>query len=471
MSIDISYRRIGVITAPVVLTQLSHTAMGVIDAIMVGRLGVTALAAVGLANIITWWCFSFVWGLLSGINTLVAQAEGAGDDRAAGAAFWHGLYMALACGGLLLALWPFVPTIYRWTHATPEVQALAVDYMRYRLLGAFGFTLLLTGDNFFRGLGRTLTPMWCGIAQCVLNCAFNYVLIFGKFGMPAMGAAGAGLGTSLAVGVMGTVLVLAVLVPAQMRTRFTLWHCWRWDPALFRALAKLSLPIGFQVWMEMGGITVFGAVIAGLGDAQLAATNAVIQAWSVTFMAMFALSVGATTLVGNCIGAGVPDLSRDVVRRVLRLGYVFVGAAAVAYVGFPQELMAIFVRGAELARVLPYARPLFTIVTLCLLLDMQMVIVSGALRGAGDTTYPMLVNIGSAWLVLVPLTLVVTPRFGVVGAWACLIAHLGTMAGLLRLRLRGERWLRAPQPRTAPPPPTAEVRLAEEPAGARVIPG
>ena len=99
-------------------------------------------------------------------------------------------------------------------------------------------------------------------------------------------------------------------------------------------------------------------------------------------------------------------------------------------------------------RLLPFARPLFTVVVLCLVFDLKFNILSGVLRGAGDTTYSMLVNIGSAWLVFVPMLLLVTPRYGLIGAWSCFILHVFVMALLLEIRVRGDRWLRrAPQHR------------------------
>ena len=474
MAVDISYKRIAVITTPVVLTQLSYTLMGVIDTVMVGRLGVTPLAAVGLANLVTWWFFSFFWGLLSGVNTLVAQAIGARDNRAAGVAFWQGLYIAVGAAVCIAGVWPLVPLLFRLTQATPEVQTVAVEYMRIRLLGGLGFTLLLTCDNFYRGLGRTLTPMWCGAFQCTVNCCLNYVLIFGKFGVPAMGTAGAAWGTTIALFLTGAVIFGTIAAGPNVRSLYSIWQTWRWHPRVARTLMRLSLPVGTQVFWEMGGITVFAAVIARLGNAQMAATNAVIQAWSVSFMGAFALSVGATTLVGQCVGAQEAEQARRVTRRVLHVGYVLMGLMGIVYLSIPEHLMSLFVRAAEFDMVQPYARPLFIVVAICLVFDLQFNVASGALRGAGDTTYPMLVNIGSAWLVLVPATLWAAPRYGVVGAWACLILHVVVMAGLLLLRIRGDRWVRAPQARAGGPdgplvvvPPV----VAEEHANARVLAG
>ena len=177
--VDISYRRIVDIAGPVLVTNFSYTMMGVIDTVMVGRLGVPALAAVGLANLISFSLLSFFWGLSSGINTLTAQAYGARDRDAVARSFFQGLYLAILSGLVVLAAIPAVRAVLVWVDASPEVERLAREYIDVRLWGGLTITVLWACDNFYRGLGRTTVMMWCGMAQMVLNCVFNWVFIFG----------------------------------------------------------------------------------------------------------------------------------------------------------------------------------------------------------------------------------------------------------------------------------------------------
>jgi multidrug resistance protein, MATE family len=499
--VDISYRRLFQIAGPVLVTNFSYTMMGVIDTVMVGRLGIAALAAVGLANMIAFSVLSFFWGLMSGINTLTAQAYGARDRDAVGRVFFQGLYLGLASGVVILATMPLVKAILGWVDPSPEVARMAADYLDVRLFGGLTVVLLWVSDNFYRGLGRTTVMMWCGMVQLVLNCGFNWMFIFGKLGAPAMGPAGAALGTVLAQLVIALFLLGSILVFGGVRRELlpSLAYgsarrratddplaavargdeVWRFRPALFGRMLRLSVPIGIQTGLEMGGVTVFTAVVARIGDAELAATNAVIQAWSVAFMGALALAVGATTLVGQCIGAGEPEQARVVLRRVTWLGYGLTAVVGAVYVLAPRQLMALFVSAEELPRLLPFARPLFAVVVACLVFDLKFNILSGALRGAGDTTYSMAVNVASAWLVFVPALLLVTPRWGLVGAWSCFILHVFVMAFLLELRVRGSRWLRRPvelragaerrTPATAGAPPAESAALeaaAADPAAA-----
>ena len=448
--IDLSYRRIVQLTAPVLIGQLSHTMMGVVDTVMVGRLGVTELAAVGLGNYLTWWLLSFVVGMITGVNTLVAQAIGGDRPRAAGVAFWQGIYLGLMLAAMLAACWPLVPGILRATGATPEAAAIGAEYMQVRMLGGLGFALLMVSDNFYRGIGRTAILMWAGLAQLALNCGLNYMLIFGRLGAPRLGAVGAAWGTVLAGTVIGLALTWSLLGRRRIRLEYALVKA-RLEGRSLRILVALSLPIAVQFFMEMGGITIFFALVARLGDAEMAATNAVVQAWSVAFMGAYSLSVGSTTLVGQCVGAGRPEDGRLAVRRVLRLGYGLAAIMAAVYLTVPERLMALFVKDADLELLLPFARPLFVVVVLCLFFDTVFHIIYGALRGAGDTKYPMVVNIGSAWLLFVPATLLVTPIYGLIGAWSCLIVHIVVMASLLALRFRGKAWMRPPLEQDAAP--------------------
>jgi len=451
--IDISYGRITRVTTPVLLGQLSYTAMGVTDTIMVGRLGVTALAGVGLGNIVAWWVLSLFWGMLAGVNTQVAQAVGAEKPAAAGVSLWQGLYLGCICAVLMLCLWPVAPWIFALAGVPAEVQAIATSYMRIRLLGGTGLMALMVADNFYRGLGRTDVPMWFGFAKLGVNCGFNYLFIFGAMGAPELGTDGAAVGTVIANLSVGAAMLGLLFLRAEFREPYGLARQRAFDPAAFRELLVLSLPIGVQTFMEMGGISAFTAIVGRLGETQLAATNAAIQAWSLAFMAGFSLSVGATTLVGQCVGAGDPERGRLAVARILRIGYVMMGLLAVLYLGAPEWLMSLFVEPGSAEALRPFARPVFAIVAACLFVDLNFMIAWGALRGAGDTTFSMAVNIGSSWLLLVPGSALMAPRFGLVGAWSCLLLHVTVMALVLRWRWAGSGWLRSPAREDGPPGP------------------
>jgi Na+-driven multidrug efflux pump len=185
-------------------------------------------------------------------------------------------------------------------------------------------------------------------------------------------------------------------------------------------------------------------------------------------MLAFGLSVAAQTLVGQCVGAGEKDEARRVTRRILRIGAGLMLGLSFVYVLLPEKLMALFVRPSELAFLLPFARPLFTIVAVCLFFDLTFNVIAGGLRGAGDTTYAMFANVSAAWLLFVPLTLYVAPRYGLVAAWTCVIAYMATLALLIWLRFRGTAWLKPALERAgAADSGSREPPSGPEPAGAQ----
>jgi MATE family multidrug resistance protein len=470
-AIDISYRNIFRITTPVAVTQLSYTAMGVIDTMMVGRLGVLEVGAVGLGTMLTWWFQSFFWGTLVGVNTFVAQEFGARGGRRVGVVYWQGLYLAFAFGIAISAVLPFVDTVFGWTGASPEMQAIAVEYATIRLWGGLGLTLLAVSDNFYRGLGRTDIPMWCTLGQVAFDAFANWLLIFGHWGFPAMGVRGAAWTTVFSQSLVGVVLFCSILGSRRLRRAFEVHRTWRPDPAVLRSILWVSLPIGVQTFVEMGGISVFAALIARLGAAEMAATNTVIQVWSLAFMICFSLAVASTTLVGQCLGARQHGEVRRVVARCQRAGFLLMLAASALYLGAPEWLMALFVHGAEAVPVIDLARPLLLVVVISLFFDLRFNVLAGAMRGAGATTYPMVVNIACAWLLFVPLTVWAVPRWGVVGAWWCLAVYVVVMAALLEVRYRGRTWMRvlveagapggAPEPAATGAERRVEVGVAE----------
>ena len=182
---------------PVVLTQLSTTALGVVDSAMVGRLGATELGAVGFGAIWLWTFFTLFYGTATGVQTFVSQADGAGRQRECGAWAWHGFYAvvpaALLCAcAIALVITPLVALL----GPSEALQTHAVAYILPRLPGEVGMVVVMVLTSFFRGFGDTRTPLYVTLAANVVNAALDYGLIFGRLGLPEWGVAGAGTATA-----------------------------------------------------------------------------------------------------------------------------------------------------------------------------------------------------------------------------------------------------------------------------------
>ena len=186
-----SLREVAALALPVILTQLSRTAMGVTDSVMVGRLGPVELAGVGFAGIWAWTLFCAFFGTATGVQTFVSQADGAGKQRECGQWVWQASYVLVPVScAMAVLLFAGMAELLRALGPSAELQTAAVSYLRPRILGAPGFVVGVVIGSFFRGFGDTRTPLYATLVANGVNVVLDYGLIFGKLGMPDWGVAG-----------------------------------------------------------------------------------------------------------------------------------------------------------------------------------------------------------------------------------------------------------------------------------------
>jgi MATE family multidrug resistance protein len=423
---------------PVVLTQMSATAMGVVDSAMVGHLGATPLAAVGFSAVWMWTFFSFFHGTVSGVQTFVSQHDGAGQPERCGAWAWQALYGALPftllCG---LVLAPLVGPLVAMAGPSPELQADARAYILTRLPGDVSFVGVMTLTSFFRGIGDTRTPLYATLFANLVNAVLDYGLIFGELGLPAWGVAGAGFATSVANGVAGVLLVAAFRRDALRRRYAT--AAVAPSAAAIRRFLRTGLPIGGQWFIGMTSFAIFTTFVARMGDASMAASQAFVMLLSISFMQAIGISVAASTLVGRYVGAGDTPAAFRSFRSALGLGMALGAMVALLFVAAPGPLLRIF---SDDPTVVALGRPLLLLGALFQVCDAVQIISEGALRGAGDTHWPFLVETTFGWGVFLPLAwLLGAPLgLGLTGAWIGGTLSLAVSASILVRRFRSGAW-------------------------------
>ena len=436
-----SWREIVTLATPVVISKLSFTAMGLVDTAMVGRLGATSQGAVGLAH--TWIFTLGVLGLgvLTVVNTFVAQHHGANQPDECGRVLGQGIRVAVLSGGAtVLLLFLSIPTL-GWMGLGAGVADLGIIYAACRLLGFPAVFLYWTYNGYLEGLGRTRTPMVIAIVANSVNILLDWLLIFGPGPFPELGVAGAGLATAGSNLFMLAAFVWVVHRPsADYGTRFgaRLVH----EPidwARIRELTRVGLPMGMQFFLEVGAFMVFAVMIGWVSAAALAANQVTMRLMSVSFMTTWGLGVAATTLVGRYLGAGLPELARLAGRRTLLLGLGVTCTSALFYVVLAAPLSSLFTTDAEVLRL---AVMLLPVAAVFQILDGVNMISYGALRGAGDTRFPMWVVGFMSWVVGIPLVwwLTMPAGLGVHGAWIGTTAMVAGMAILLWGRFHRGRW-------------------------------
>jgi len=433
-----SVRELGALAYPVVLTQLSQTLMMAIDSAMVGRLGATELASTGFGGIWIWTVSCLFMGTATGVQTFVSQDHGAGREARCGRWVWQAafavmpayllvvLLFGVALGPLLAVLGP-----------SAAMQAATPEYVLARLPGMPAMVGCMLLASFFRGLGDTRTPLYVTLGATALNAGLDWLLIFGHLGFPALGVRGAGIATSVAEWAY-LVVILALFLGSRSSLR---WHTGPARPARdeIRRYLRTSAPIGGQWVLDMGAFAVFSTLVARMGDAQMAANQALINLLMFSFMLVFGISIACSTLVGRYKGAGDLVAAERSYWNALRLGIGLAGAMSVLFLALPEPLFRIFT---DDEAVLSLSGSLMGLAAAFLVVDAVAVVVGGALRGAGDTRWPFLVQTLLAWGLRVPLAwlLGVTLGWGVVGAWSGELIFIWVLGVAFALRFRGGAW-------------------------------
>ncbi|RIK94723.1 MAG: hypothetical protein DCC71_23300 [Proteobacteria bacterium] len=431
-------REVVLLAYPIVLTQISHTAMHVVDSIFVGRIGAAELGALGFASIWLWTVYCVFNGALNGVQTFVSQAHGAGRHRECGRWAWQALWsLAPATAATMFGFAFAAPALLAWLAPTPELIEPVIAYVRMRPVGFVGLTLWIALSAFFRGIGDTRTPLVAAIAAEAVNAVLSYGLVLGHLGLPRLGIAGAGLSTSIAEWVGALVLLGAFLRPRIRRAYET-------SPAAPR-LAEIrrflwtGAPIGGQWLLDMSSFALFTTLVARMGTASAAANQAMISLLSLSFMQAYGIGLAATTLVGRYKGAEDLDSATRAYHSALKLAVGLALAIAALFVGAPELLTRMYTDDAE---VLALARPLLALGAAFQLFDALQIVASGALRGAGDTRWPFLVQTALAWLVRLPLAwlLAMTLGYGVVGAWYAEFVFITILSIAVMWRFRAGVW-------------------------------
>lgn len=432
-----SVREVAWLAFPIVLTQMSGTVMHVVDSMFVGRLGAAQLGALGFAGIWLWTVFSLFNGCATGVQTFVSQHHGAGEEDCCGRWAWQGFYAVVPITALaMFAFAAAAGPLFAWLGTSAELQEHALAYLHMRPLGFVGLAIWIVLAAFFRGLGDTRTPLVATLVANVVNIGLDYALIFGHFGLPAWGIAGAGVATSIAEWV-GVVVMAGFWLRPSLRhfgTRVVAPQA-----AEIRRFLRTGAPIGGQWILDMSAFAIFTTLVARMGEAPMAATQAMISLLSMSFMQAIGIGLAATTLVGRYKGAGSLDAALRSLRSALVLAIALALAVAAVFLLLPETLIGLYTADAE---VLALARPLLALGAAFQLFDALQIVLSGGLRGAGDTRWPFVAQTLLAWALRLPLVWLFAFHWeaGVVGAWYAEFVFILALAAALAWRFRSGAW-------------------------------
>jgi len=424
---------------PIIIGRASQTIIGLSDTLMVAHLGAAALAATATGGLNSFTVLILPMGITFIVSSFAAQLFGKGDLAGARRYGWYGLLVAVLTLALSLATRPFIDDVLELLPYSDEVRQLMAGYMRIRLLSAGAAIGIEALSNYYGGIGRTRPGMVANLFAMVLNVLGNWLLIDGRFGLPALGVSGSALASTLATTAAFIGFFVYFLREADARARVKL------QLTEFGRMLRFGLPSGFNWLFDFGAYVFFtNVVVGGLGTSALAAMQSVMSLNSVSFMPAFGLASAGAILVGQTIGAGKKDAVPGVVKLTAFSALVWQCSVGLLCLLIPTILIAPFAQGEGAEQVMEIGTRMLMISAAWQLFDAIGMTVAESLRGAGDTLFPMAARIAIAWLVFVPGSFysVKYLGWGDVGAIFWLVAYLALLAAAVFLRFQAGSWRR-----------------------------
>lgn len=420
------------LAAPVAFVQVGVMMMGVVDIVMVGHFQGLALAAVALGNLYFFGTIIFGWGVVMGLDPIIAQAVGAGDDLGVSRGLQRGLMLAVALTILATAVVLPVETVLRWLAQPPDVIPVAALFARISIPGIFPLFAFLVLRQTLQAQHRMRPIVITIIVANLLNAALDWALIFGHLGFSRGGVAGAAWATTFSRWFMALAMLGAGWPSLRPHIRLFQFRGLELMP-LWRMLA-LGGPVGIHLQIEYSAFAIVGLLMGWLGTEQLAGHQVALNLAALSFTVPLGIGAAAAVLVGNAIGRNDPDGARRHAGAALACGGAFMVLSAVTFIAIPTQLAALYTTQAG---VLLMAARLIPVAGIFQVFDGLQVVAGGVLRGAGDTQVPMLISVVAFWIVMMPLCYLLGfhTSLGAVGLWYGLVGGLGAVAILLIFRI------------------------------------
>jgi multidrug resistance protein, MATE family len=421
------------LAVPIVVVQVGLMLMGVVDTLMVGRVSAAALAAVALGNIYFFSVAIFGLGVLLVLDPVISQAVGARDERGIARGIQRGLVMAFILATLSLIPLLFVQPFIVFLRQPADVVPMAVGYVHAATPGIFAFLAFVVLRQTLQSMDLVRPLVVTILFANLVNAALNWVLVFGRLGLPALGPVGTGWASTISRWTMLLVLIALTLPQLGRFLRPAGMEVLRLRP-LARML-RVGLPVGAQLELEVSAFAAVAFIMGWIGTAEMAGHQVAINLASLTFMVPLGIAQASSVRVGQAVGKGRPARARGAARAALLTGAGFMTFTALAFLFFPGPLTALYTNEPEVVLI---AVALIPIAGVFQVFDGIQVVAAGVLRGIGDTTAPFLSYLVAFWGLGMPLGIYLAFRTpaGPVGLWWGLVAGLAAVALFLLLRVR-----------------------------------
>lgn len=437
------------LSIPIILAEISSTVMSYVDSAMVGSLGATATASVGLVASSTWLFNGMGMCMVTGFSIQIAQLIGAGRLRQVQSVMRQAMMVAVGVGVLFSAVAVGISgSLPVWLGGEPDV---CVGSSRYFFIYGCGLPVVLlrqAGGSMLQCSGDMRTPSALNILMCCMNVVFNSLFIFPTRTVTILGANltffGAGIGVAgAALGTVVSEIVTTTLMMYFVCIRSPVLHLekgipWRLERSCMLTTVRLAVPIALERVTTSLAQIAGTKIVSPLGTTAVAANSLAVTAEGFCYMPGYGMAAAATTLVGQSIGAERRDQAKRFGWLSVGLGVgVMTGTGILMYIAAPWIFSmltpdaAVQTLGAEVLRIEAFAEPLFA----------ASIVAAGALRGAGDTLIPSIIELGSMWGVRITLAMLLVGPLGLHGVWIAMCTELCVRGLLFLLRMFRGKWL------------------------------
>jgi MATE family multidrug resistance protein len=435
------YKKVLRIALPAIAGLSTQMVLSLVDTAMVGRLpeSIYALAAMGLGVLATWALISFFSSLATGTHVLVARKYGESDYASCGKILNNSIYLSFVIGTIVAMIAVFFAyDISHFFAADPEVGKLAGDFIFYRFIGIPFFLISVSYRGFYFGINKTKIFMFSGIITNLLNIFFNYMLIYGKFGLPRMGVAGSALGSTFAT-MFEMFFYLVILVLPAYRRKFQNFRNLKVDFSLIKKIYKISIPVSFQNVFILIGFLSFVAITGLIGTKQQAATQTIMSTLFLSLLPSFGFGIAAQTLVGNNLGSGKLRLAKIYGYETAKIATYYTIFLGLIFILFPKAVLSIITNDNVILEV---AKPALRVAGVAQMFYATGIVLGNGLQSAGKTFFVMMSEVVTNLLIFVPLSyfLGVYLHLGLTWAWGALPVYIVLFSATILIKFKFGRW-------------------------------
>lgn len=438
LRLQTGYKQILQLAMPISMALIVPQINFITNNIFLGGLGEQALASAAITGVY-YLIFAVIGsGLNNGLQSLIARKAGENQPKEIGRLFYHGVYVALGIALLgILVSYVFAPFILRSTIHNTIIAEEVIGFIRIRVWGLPLLYLYVMRNALLVGTNQTRFLVWGTLSEAIANIFFDYALIYGKFGMPAIGFNGAAYASIIAEGV-GLLVIYAVIHAKGMHKAFSFFESWKLEWDVIKVIVVKSSPLILQFALSIITWEYFYILIEHHGARDLAVSNTMRNVFGIAGIFAWAFAATSNTMVSNVIGQGKKDEVLPLVVRISKVSFSFSLAITILFNLFPELLLSLFGQGEDF---IGYATPVLRVVSSALLLQSFSVVWLNAVTGTGNTVVNLLIEIVTLVLYTAYVYFVLEVwNLSIVWGWVSEWVYWLSMFSMSFVFMRSSRW-------------------------------